>query len=46
MEGTDIGRYAKVKKAIIDKDCKISQGSSIGYNLEEDKKRLQEWAKS
>lgn len=40
MEGTDIGRYAKVRRAIIDKNVKVSQGASIGYNLGEDKKRF------
>ena len=40
MEGTDIGRYAKVRRAIIDKNVKVSQSASIGYNLREDKKRF------
>ena len=40
MEGTDIGRYAKVRRAIVDKNVKVSQGASIGYNLGEDKKRF------
>jgi len=40
MEGVDIGRYAKVKRAIIDKNVKVPQNMEIGYNLEEDKKRF------
>lgn len=40
MEGVDVGRYAKIKKAIIDKDVKIPQGVVIGYDLEEDKKKF------
>ena len=40
MQGTDVGRYAKVKRAIIDKDVQISAGAKIGYNLKEDKKRF------
>lgn len=40
MEGVDVGRYAKIKRAIIDKDVTIPQGEVIGYNLEEDKKRF------
>jgi glucose-1-phosphate adenylyltransferase len=40
MEGVDVARYAKVKRAIIDKDVKIPQGMVIGYDLEEDKKRF------
>jgi len=40
MEGVNVGRYAKVKKAIIDKDVVIPQGMVIGYDLEEDKKKF------
>jgi len=38
MEGVNVGRYAKIKRAIIDKDVNIPQGMVIGYDLEEDKK--------
>jgi glucose-1-phosphate adenylyltransferase len=40
MEGVDIGRYAKVRRAIIDKDVKIPPKEEIGYNLRRDKKRF------
>lgn len=40
MEGVDIGRYARIRRAIIDKDVKIPPRTQIGYNLEEDKKRF------
>ncbi len=40
MEGVNVGRYAKIKRAIIDKDVNIPQGMVIGFNLEEDKKRF------
>ncbi|MFH0771655.1 MAG: glucose-1-phosphate adenylyltransferase [Candidatus Omnitrophota bacterium] len=40
MEGVDIGRNAKIRRAIIDKDVKIPQGARIGYDLDEDKKRF------
>lgn len=40
MEGVDVGRYAKIKRAIIDKDVKIPRGLAIGYDPEEDKKRF------
>jgi len=40
MEGVNVSRYAKIKKAIIDKDVDIPQGMVIGYDLEEDKKRF------
>jgi glucose-1-phosphate adenylyltransferase len=35
-----MARYAKIKRAIIDKDVSIPQGMVIGYDLEEDKKRF------
>jgi glucose-1-phosphate adenylyltransferase len=40
MEGVNVGRYAKVKRAIIDKDVNIPQGMVIGYDLTEDKKKF------
>ncbi|MDD4979846.1 MAG: glucose-1-phosphate adenylyltransferase [Candidatus Omnitrophica bacterium] len=40
MEGVNVARYAKIKKAIIDKDVHIPQGMVIGYDLEEDRKRF------
>ena len=40
MEGVGVSRYAKIKRAIIDKDVMIPQGMTIGYDLEEDKKRF------
>ena len=40
MEGVNVGRHAKIKKAIIDKDVDIPQGMVIGYDLEEDKKKF------
>ena len=40
MEGVDIGRHAKVRRAIIDKYVKVPQKMTIGYNFDEDKKRF------
>ena len=40
MEGVDVGRYAKIKRAIIDKDVHIAQGMVIGYDPEADRKRF------
>ena len=40
MESVQVGRHAKIKRAIIDKDVTIPQGMVIGFNLEEDKKRF------
>jgi glucose-1-phosphate adenylyltransferase len=40
MEGVDVGRYAKIRRTIIDKDVQIPQGMEIGYNLDEDSRRF------
>lgn len=40
LEGVAVGRYAKIRRAIIDKWVKIPDKTEIGYNLEEDKKRF------
>ena len=40
MEGVDVGRYAKIQRAIIDKEVKIPRGMIIGYDAAEDKKRF------
>lgn len=40
MEGVNVGRYAKIRRAIIDKDVDIPQGMVIGYDPDEDKKRF------
>ncbi|MDP2927642.1 MAG: glucose-1-phosphate adenylyltransferase [Candidatus Omnitrophota bacterium] len=40
MESVNVGRHAKIKRAIIDKDVSIPQGMVIGFNLEEDKKKF------
>jgi glucose-1-phosphate adenylyltransferase len=38
-EGVTIGRYARVKNAIIDKGVQIPPGVEIGYDLEADAAR-------
>ncbi len=40
LPDANIGRYAKIRCAIIDRGCIIPQGMKIGYDLEEDKKRF------
>ncbi|KPK99158.1 MAG: glucose-1-phosphate adenylyltransferase [Omnitrophica WOR_2 bacterium SM23_72] len=40
MEGVDVGRHAKVRRAIIDKDVEIPAGMVIGYDPEQDRKRF------
>lgn len=39
FENVVIGRHARVRRAIIDKDVEIPAGTEIGYNLAEDRKR-------
>ncbi len=40
MDGVDVGRHSRVKRAIIDKGVKIPPGSTIGYDLELDRQRF------
>ena len=40
LEGIDVGRNAKIKKTIIDKEVQIPPGMEIGYHLDEDAKRF------
>lgn len=39
FENVNIGRHARLRRAIIDKDVDIPAGMSIGYDLEADRKR-------
>jgi glucose-1-phosphate adenylyltransferase len=39
FDNVDIGRHSKIKRAILDKNVRIPEGTTIGYDLEEDKKR-------
>ncbi|MBI4352781.1 MAG: glucose-1-phosphate adenylyltransferase [Candidatus Omnitrophica bacterium] len=40
LEGADVGRHARIRRAIIDKEAKIMPGARIGYDLERDRKRF------
>ncbi len=40
LEGVNVGRYAKIRRSIIDKDVIIPPGTVIGYNTKDDKKRF------
>ena len=40
LEGVDVGRNAKIKRTIIDKEVQIPEGMEIGYYLDEDAKRF------
>ena len=39
LNETQIGRHCRIRNAIIDKNVKISGGTTIGYNREEDEKK-------
>jgi glucose-1-phosphate adenylyltransferase len=38
LDNCDIGRHAKIRRAILDKNVKIPEGGTIGYDLEEDRR--------
>jgi glucose-1-phosphate adenylyltransferase len=40
FDRVDVGRHAKIRRAIIDKDVRVPAGFSIGYSREEDAKRF------
>src|SRR4051812_37731842 len=39
MPGVRVGRHARIRKAIVDRDVLVPRGAVIGYNLEEDRQR-------
>lgn len=39
FDNCDIGRHAKVRRAILDKNVRIQEGAQVGYNLDEDRKK-------
>jgi glucose-1-phosphate adenylyltransferase len=39
FERVNVGRHCKIRRAIIDKDVEIPQGTHIGYDLDEDRER-------
>jgi glucose-1-phosphate adenylyltransferase len=38
LDNCDIGRRAQIRRAILDKNVRIPEGATIGYDLEQDKK--------
>ena len=40
MDSCDIGRHSRIRRAIIDKNVKVPEGTEIGFDLETDKKRF------
>jgi glucose-1-phosphate adenylyltransferase len=39
FDGVEVGRHARVRKAIIDKDVRVPAGFEIGWNAETDRAR-------
>jgi glucose-1-phosphate adenylyltransferase len=39
FEGVDVGRHCRIRRAIIDKDVKIPPHTTIGHDLEHDRRR-------
>jgi len=39
LDGVDVGRHCRIRRAIIDKDVKIEANTTIGYDLEQDRRR-------
>jgi len=40
MDGVEVGRHCKIRRAIIDKSVKLPSGTTIGYDVEQDKQRF------
>ena len=40
FENVNIGRHCRIRRAIIDKHVDVPPGTTIGYDLEEDKRRF------
>jgi len=40
FERVDVGRHARIRRTIVDKDVKIPPGFKVGYDLEKDGKRF------
>ena len=39
MPGVQVGRHARIRRAIVDRNVDIPRGATIGYNADEDKRR-------
>jgi glucose-1-phosphate adenylyltransferase len=39
MPGVRVGRHARIRRAIVDRDVFIPRGAQVGYNEEEDRRR-------
>jgi glucose-1-phosphate adenylyltransferase len=39
FDGVDVGRHCRLRRVIVDKDVKIPQNTTVGYDLEQDRRR-------
>jgi glucose-1-phosphate adenylyltransferase len=39
MDGVEIGRHSRIRRAIIDKNVRLPEGTVIGYDAAEDRRR-------
>jgi glucose-1-phosphate adenylyltransferase len=39
FDGVDVGRYCRIRRAIIDKNVKVPPHTTIGYDLDQDRRR-------
>jgi glucose-1-phosphate adenylyltransferase len=39
FEDVEVGRHCRIRRAIIDKGAEIPEGTTIGYDLEEDRRK-------
>jgi glucose-1-phosphate adenylyltransferase len=39
MQGVRVGRHARIRRAIVDRDVLIPRGALIGYDVDEDRRR-------
>ncbi len=39
LDGVNVGRHCRLRRTIVDKDVKIPQNTTIGYDLEHDRQR-------
>ena len=40
LPDVDIGRYARLRRVVMDKHCRVPEGMTIGYDIEADRKRF------
>src|SRR5207247_5050852 len=39
LDGVDVGRHCRIRRAIVDKDVRIPPNTTIGYDLDHDRQR-------